>query len=191
MQQALKVIEKEANNIVIAPIQTKKDMVAATELLSQANKYLKAVIEEKEKVTKPLNEALKAERARFKPLETKLEGMIAAIRANMSTYQTAEVARAREEAAKIAARIGEGKGKLKVETAVNKIENIETADESVSTDSGMVKFREDKVLKITDEEKIPRKFLLVDEKAVLAALKNGEKVPGAEIEIKLVPVNYR
>ena len=87
--------------------------------------------------------------------------------------------------------MGEGKGKLRVETAVKKIENIETPDHQVATEAGLVKFREDKVLKITDETKIPREYLVVDEKKLLEALKGGVIVPGAEIDIKMTPVNFR
>lgn len=168
-----------------------KGMKEATEQLSQLNKLGDKIQAEKEKVTKPLNEALKAERARWKPVETVYEEAIEIIRGKMSEYQTNEIKKQREEEARIAARVGEGKGKLKVETAVKKIDEMERVDEKVNSESGMVKFREDKVLKIMDETLIPREYLMLDEKKILATLKAGGKVLGAVLETKMVPLNYR
>lgn len=39
-------------------------------------------------------------------------------------------------------------------------------------------------VKVTDAEAVPRKFLIVDKRAVQAALENGEAVPGAKLERK-------
>lgn len=166
-------------------------MKNATELLSTLNQRLDAITEEKEKVTKPLNAALTAERGRWKPFESKLEEAIKSIRAAMTTYQTAEKRKAEAEAAKIAARIGEGKGHLKLETAAKKMEEIEKPDEQISTDAGIVKFRTDKKLKITDYAKIPRKYLVEDEKLIMIDLKAGIVVPGCEIEEIQTPINFR
>lgn len=168
-----------------------KSMTHATAALSRLNKISDRITEEKEKITKPLNEALKAERARWKPLEAQLEAGIGAIRTAMSTYQTKKLQEEREAEAKIAARVGEGKGKLKVETAVKKIDEIERADKIVASGEGVVKFREDKRVKIMDETMIPREYLVIDEKKVLEALKEGKSVPGAVLEVVQVPVNFR
>jgi len=178
----------EARAIVI---EDGEGMKLAVDLLSRLNKFNDQIVGEKEKVTKPLNEALKAERGRWKPIETINEEAILIIREKMITYQTNETKRAREEEARIAARVGEGKGKLKVETAVRQIEGVKRADGQVVGDGGMVKFREDKILKITDISKIPDIFWVVDEKLLLETLKKGETVEGAELEIKMVPLNYR
>lgn len=166
-------------------------MKNATETLSLLNQRLDSITEEKEKVTKPLNEALKAERARWKPYETQLEDAISMIRTGMSKYQTAEAKRIKDEADAIASRVKEGKGNLTLETASKKIAAIEKPADVVNTDVGQVKFRTDKKLKITDENKIPREYLVVDEKKLLDALKNGIVVSGAEIEEIQTPINFR
>ncbi len=181
-------IVKEANAI---EIKNERDMKEASELLSRLNQFNDKIAEEREKVTKPLNEALKAERMRWKPIETPNAEAIAIVREKMSVYQTAEIKRQREEEARIAARVGEGKGKIKIETAVKKLDDVEKPDDQVKTDSGLTAFREDKVLRMIDASLIPREYLVVDEKKVLEALKAGIKVPGAEVEIKMVPINYR
>lgn len=188
MKDELATVKKTINSFKIVKAE---DMLEATTLLSNYNKHLKAITTEKEKVTKPINEALKAERARWKPIEDELNEAIAYIRNSMSAWQTAEKKREQEEESKIASRIGEGKGKLKIETATNKMAEIERAPEKHSTDAGLVKFRTDKKLKITNEILIPREYLVVDERKVLDALKAGVSIAGAEIEEIQTPINFR
>lgn len=170
-------------------ISTEKDMQVASEALSQLNTISDRIEEEKGKVLIPLNEAVKAERARWKPIETLYEGAIASIRSKMSAYMTAEANRVKEEEAKIAMKAVAGS--LTLKTAQKKIDAIEHAEEKVVTTSGMVKFRDTPTLKIVDESKIPREYLVVDEKKVMADLKAGKVVPGAVIEIIKTPINFR
>ena len=172
-------------------IKSQADLVTATEILSKLNKFVDKVTEEKEKVTRPLNEALKAERARWKPIENQYTEAIETVRKLMTDYQTNLVKQQKEEEMKIAARIGEGKGKLRIETAVKKLDAITKAEKEYATTEGLVQFAEQKVLKITDLSLIPRQYLIVDEKAVLEALKAGQSVPGAELDTIQVPRNYR
>lgn len=194
-QEIAVIVQKEVQPlVVIAEKMTIVDagsMEKAVEALSRLNQIHDRIEAEKDKVLGPLLEATKAEKARWKPVESLYEEAISIIRGKMSVYQTAETKRIKEEEARIAARVGAGRGKLKIETAVEKIENIDRVDKKVVTGSGLVKFRTDQKLKIVDETKIPREYLVVDEKKVLADLKAGKKVAGAEIEEVQVPVNYR
>lgn len=188
IQQELSPVVVKAKAIVV---KDQKSMESASLMLSELNKFADRIDEEKQKVLKPLNTARTAEINRWKPVLGPIEEATDYLRKTISMFQTAEIKRAREEEARIAERVGEGKGKLKVETAVQKIENIARPEAQVATEAGLVKFREDKVLKITDETKIPREYLVVDEKKLLEALKGGITVPGAELDIKMVPVNFR
>lgn len=181
------VIEK-INSFNIVSSETMQEGV---QYLSQLNQFLDKLTEEKEKLTKPINEALKEIRSRYKPTELLLEGAISHLRSDMSAYQTTQLRIKEEEEKKIAARIGEGKGKLKIETAVEQINNLATPASKVSSDAGEVKFRTDKKLKITDGDLIPREYLIIDEKALFSALKLGKTIPGAEIELIQTPVNAR
>lgn len=192
---AVIVLKQELSPFIVSArdieVSDEKTMKRATEILSQVNVFMDRIKAEKEKVTKPLNEALKAERERWKPVESIGEKIIEDIRGKMSAYQTAEMKRIREAEQNIASRVGEGKGKLKVETAVAKIENLERPEDKVTTETGMVKFREDKILKIVDPKLIPREYLVIDEKKVLADLKAGKTIPGAEIDTVMIPLNFR
>lgn len=191
----LATIEKKVNPLVAEAesieIKNAKDMEKAVELLSTMNKIGDRIEEEKQKTLKPANEVVKAIRAQWKPIESMYDTGISLLRSKMSKYQTQAKAIADEEAARIAARVGKGKGKLQAETAMAKIDELEKPESLVTTEAGAVKFRTDRVLKITDTTLIPRMFLIPDEKLILTALKAGEKVPGCEIEEIQVPVNYR
>lgn len=166
-------------------------MTEAVELLSQANLFLDAVVTHKEKKTKPLNQALKEIRAETKPLETRLETLIASLRRKMSVYQTEQTRIAQEKEEKIARRVGDGKGKLKTETAQSQIDELDRPDKTVSTTVGSVQFRTVKKFEIMDITMVPQEFLLPNEPAIRAAMKEGRELPGVRYFEDQEPVNSR
>ncbi len=181
-------IVTQAINVIITD---KTTLTLATELLSKLNQFNDKITEEKERVTKPLNEALKAERSRWKPLESQYTQAIDHLRTQMSEYQTAEVKRQREEEAKIASRIAPGKGKLSLETATKKLEAVEKPDKEVATEAGLVQFREVKRFEVVDMKVLPIEYHLPDEKMIQALMKDGKELPGVRYFTEQVPVNYR
>jgi len=181
-EKSIIIYQNDASKLVV---KDDTSLEQASVFLTNVNKILKSIGEEKDKVLKPLNEAVKAERARWKPIETVYETLVADVRAKMSSYQTEKFNKAQIQTDKIAARIGEGKGKIKLETASAKIAAIEQPEKKVAS----ISFREDKVLKIVDINQIPRSYMVVDEKAVKQALKDGINVPGAVLETVLTPVD--
>jgi hypothetical protein len=187
------VIEKNISPIITEAkklaITSPESLEDATVTLSKLNTSLDAITTEKEKVTKPLNEALKAERNRWKPLELTLEEAITLIRDKMSVYQTKVIKEQREAEEKIASRVE--KGTLKVETAVSKLQDIERPAEKIATSAGSLRFRTDKILKIVSPGDIPREYLIPDEKLILADLKAGKEVSGCVIEEVQTPINSR
>lgn len=187
-------IVEEAKKVVI---KNDKDMTKATEILSRLNKAADAADAEKNKVMRPLLDAVNAERGRWKPLETELKAGIDHIRKVMTVYRTEQKKTADEEAARIEARVGSGKGKLKAETAIAKMADIEQPEENIIADSGMVKFRTVNVFEIEDIGQIldatGLQFIDVSLKmrAVEEALKRGEKIPGIKYSTEERPVNSR
>lgn len=187
-QKSLAPIAEQAQTLEIVSADTLKTGV---EILSQLNNFNDKIVEEREKVTKPLNEALKAERGRWKPLQTMYETAIESLRTKMSQYQTNLVKAQKEAEAKIAARVGEGKGHLKIETAVAKLADIKTPEKEVSTDKGLVQFVNTPTLKITDATKIPDEYYELNESKLLIDLKAGKSIAGCEIKIIQTVRNYR
>lgn len=190
-------LAEKAERVVITD---EKSMIEATELMSQANKILDQIEVEREKVTVPLNEALRAENGRWKPMKDLLAGIVKGLRQKASEYQTKMVNEANAEAKKIADRVGPGKGKISLETAVRKIEGIEKPVENVTgAISGSLAFKATPTLKITDMTNFLHhiantgKFHYVEIKKseVMNELKAGVKIVGAEIEIVQTPINSR
>lgn len=180
------VTEAKSLNITSQP-----DMEIATLLLSQLNKVNDEIDKEKQKVLKPLNEARTAEINRWKPLTLQYEDAIASLRQKLSTYQTNAVRLNIEATSRIADRVGDGKGKLKIDTAVRKIEALDKPVEAVSTPAGTLRFRTDRVLRIIDTSIIPRQYLVPDEATILTDLKAGITVAGCVLEEVQVAVNNR
>lgn len=172
-------------------IKSETTMKEAVIILSQMNKYADSVKEKKELLTKPLNEALKNARKMFAPLEEVYEGAIEMLRSKMTVYQTAEVARKREEEQKIAARVAPGKGNLSLETAAKKMAEIALVEKEVATDAGLVQFREVKRFEVMEIGKVPFTHLIVDEKAVTKSMKEGIEIPGIRYYTEQIPINYR
>jgi len=193
MTQELKTIEQNLNplldragNLQIFDNPTLKEAVT---LLSQLNQINDKIALEREKVTKPLNEALKAERARWKPAELKNQQAIDHLRQEMTRYQTAIMKEKQEQEQSIVNKVSTGY--IKLDTAVAKLEALPEIVKNVATDAGDVQFREKKQLKITDPSLIPDEYWQINEDELLTDLKSGKLIPGATLETIQVPVNYR
>ena len=113
-----------------------------------------------------------------------MDNSIDLIRQKMSEYQTKALKQAELEKDKIIERMGEGRGKLSVNKAIEKLNDITNSSpvNSVATDNGSVSFRTDTILKITDIKKIPIDYYELNEAKLLRSLKAGTKVDGAELE---------
>lgn len=179
----------DLSNLGIAKITSTDELKQATINLSQLNKYLDSIVEYKEKKTKPLNEALKVIREETRPYEKEIQAKIDAIRLAMTQYQTNLVAIQKQKELAITDRVATGK--LSLNTAIKKLENLPTPAKEVPTDAGLVQFREKKQLKVINTIAIPDEYFILDEKKLLEDLIAGKQILGAEIEIIQVPVNYR
>lgn len=192
-QDIIPVIQRQLSPIInkalSIEIRRDSDMPQAVEVLSKLNNFNDKITAERERITKPLLEALAVERGRWKPMETSNKLGIEHIRTEMMNYKTTELNKQKIEEAKIAKKLQDGK--INLEKAVKQIEKIKVGEKEYANDAGLVQFRETQVLKITDESKVPVEYKIIDEKHLLEDLKRGLVVPGAKIEITMTPVNYR
>jgi len=164
-------------------VKTEADMIRAAEVLTNVKKLGKFVTQEKEKITKPMSESLKAAKALFAPLEDDLDQAETTLKRAILAYQRdVEAERARKEAS-IAQRAE--KGQLRPETAVKKMEELGEAQNKVNTGSGSIAFSKIKKVRVTDEAKVPDRFWTLDmvaiRKEALAAGVIGEAFPGIEV----------
>ncbi len=189
----IQIIKKNVNTIVNTVVDYKivseATLVQGVEMLSELNKRSKIIKTEKEKITKPLNLALKEERARWKPIEEKIDSAVDTIRDEMRRYQTEMKRKAQEEEVKIAKRVGEGKGHIKLETAVSKIEKLEKPITNVTTGVGSISFRTDRKCEVQDVTKIPFEYLVPNMVAIRQAMKNGVELTGVRYWNEETPIN--
>lgn len=166
-------------------IDSKESLAQATDILSKIKSASKDLKNRKEEITKPLNEALKSARNLFKPLEDDLATAERCIKDKMLDYANDVEAKAAAEAAKLEKRVE--KGTMRTDTAMRKMDEIETVDSQVKGDNGSVQFRTVRNIRVVDPQKIPLKYLMNEKviAAISAAVRtdvlNGTKVDGVEI----------
>lgn len=169
------------------------DMFNATSILSQLNKFNDAMQEEKEKLTKPLNEAIKEVRARYKPTETLIIDAIASIKGKMGTYQQLALKVQQEAEMKIADRVS--RGTLKVDTAIRKLGEMDTVEDKVKTDDGAVSFRTIRKFEVMDVVILANfeggKYVEPNDTAIREAMKEGRELPGVRYYEEQSVVNKR
>ena len=165
------------NKEIIIPqkINNNLDLTTTKNLYVDLKNQLKVIVDEQNKVIKPLLEATKAERARFAPFIKKYEDAIKKVSDILSQYQTEQLRLQKQQEDKILS-----DGRLKAETVITKLSELPQNDSKG--------FRKQQVLKVTNISIIPLEYFQLDESKLLTDLKAGKEVKGAEIEIKMIPV---
>lgn len=183
----------EAGKIVEGIVESSRLVVNSQPTFEKAKGQLttikeirKGVTEKKDSIVKPLNEALKNARSLFKPIEEKMDLIENYLKGQILKYNQAllaEQARREEEARKkIEEAEKSGEKEIDVEKLAKPVERVAEKVEAIKT-------RKVKRLKINDQEKIPRAYLVPDEALIKQALLNGEKVAGCEIIEEEIAIN--
>lgn len=170
-------------------IKSSKDMTTASIMRVTLKKMANTIKTEKDKVMRPLLDAVAAERARWAPAEKNIDEALKYVDRSMIAYQTDAKRKADEDAAKIAARIGHGRGKLTMETALQKLENVDTPDAVVHTNDGATAFRTYEMFEVDDIDKLPSYYLLPNETLIRKAMEQGLKLPGVRYYTEERPIN--
>jgi hypothetical protein len=175
-QQATKALTAaEALNIT-----TQEDYESATDMLSKIKTVGKMISERKKAITAPLMESLNSVRDLFKPIEQSHANAERIIKDKMLDYQRKLDEDREKEKARIAARVE--KGTMKAETAIKKVEEMAPVPTSAKGKVGQVVTRTIKRVRITDETKIPREYLMPNMALINeAVLKQGVEIPGVEM----------
>jgi hypothetical protein len=166
-------------------IDSNESLAQATDILSKIKSSAKDLKSRKEEITNPLNAALKSARSLFKPLEDDLATAERTIKTKMLDYSNEVEEEARKKAAKLEDRVE--RGTMRTDTAMRKMDEIETVGSSVQGQSGSIQFRTVRNIKIVDPTKIPLHYLMNEKvlAAISAAVRtdvlNGTRVDGVEI----------
>ena len=174
---------------VAITINKPEDMPRAVSILSVLNKALDNLTEDRERITKPLNAALKEVRAKYKPFETKLENKIAEIRGEMTEFQTRQVAIQAKKEAELADKVASGA--ISIEKAADKLNVLPEIVTNTETSEGSVKFKEVKCFEITDISKLPIEFHVADMVKIRAAMIDGKELSGVRYFSEQRPYNSR
>lgn len=108
-------------------IDNNEDYIKYGEIYNNVKKHEKAIKAKKESVTKPLNESLKATRALFKPLETRLDEAKRGLALQLNNFKREQDKIAAEKAKKLQDKIEKGTIK-RPETIMKNLNQIEKAD---------------------------------------------------------------
>jgi hypothetical protein len=161
-------------------IKSDEDYEKAGELKLNLTKLNKMITGAKEKITKPLNEALKNARELFSPAENSYKTANQLVTRKMIDWDDLREAEANLAKEKIAAKVESGY--IKPETAEQKLEEIIEAPQTTISNAGTTYTSKVKKVKIINELLIPREYLIIDMvKLNRAMLKDGLEVAGAEV----------
>lgn len=139
----------------------------------------KMITDRKEEITKPLNESLKSIRALFKPIEENAQNAEYLIKGKMIEYNREQQAIADKERERLAAKVE--KGTMKIETAVRKMDDIKAPEQTTRTETARATIKKVPKCRITDENLIPREYLVPDmTKIKNAVVTQRLTVPGVE-----------
>lgn len=169
-------IQQKANELEIT---SAPDMEVASDLLVAVGKVEKAVTERKKEITRPLMDALASARDLFKPLETGPAEAKKTIKAKMLDYQIKEEEMINLQKERVEKRVE--KGTMRIDTAVQKLENIGDVPKSFSGEHSKTSLRTVTKVRVTDKSLLPIEYLEPDMVKIKdAVLKQKLSIPGTE-----------
>lgn len=163
-------------------INTEEDRAKATEILVQIKNAAELAELEKNKVLIPAEQVVKAEKARWKPIEQLFKEINEIIRPKINKFITDQEAKAQAELAKLQQQVATGHIK-KEETIARREEAIysNVPAKTVYSGGGGSSVRKVAKLKITNPDLVPDEFWVIDEvKLRKAVVTEDREVPGAE-----------
>jgi hypothetical protein len=180
------IFEKTANDL---QIKSAEDVENAVDTLGSIKKMQKSLKEKEDLAKKPFQETLNGIRDAFKPININLTNAESVIKGKIMTFRSAEAKKVEEQKAKIEGRVGDGKGKLKVQTAINQISSAESSKSAghINTGNSTMTVRLIKKLEIINEALIPREFLVVDTTKVRASAFKIYDLQKEGVKVDMIP----
>lgn len=154
-------------------IETAEEYGLFCELLTETKAKLKALVAQKETITKPQRDALEAARALFRPAEAALVEAEAAIKSVIGDYTRREAAEKTKRLAEAAAAARAGDTEA-TEAALARVVNTKNIAPNVST-------REVWEVESIDPHMVPNAFMIPDEKKIAAFARSHDPTKRPEI----------
>jgi len=195
--EKLELIKKDVESFVeqggAIVIDSPESLADATEYLSNCMNRWKRIEEIRTDLVKPLNDTVKKINNGFKDQQAPLKDQERIIKAGISKYQMALIAKQREdeavaEAAKAeleaaAAKATTPAAKKAAEEAASAVQApVAAAPTTVNTSAGSTSMRTVWKFEVEDAAKVPSNYKVVDDKLIRAAVAKGERsIPGVRI----------
>ena len=179
-------IRTKVDALVIVDTETQHMAVETAKIVAT---LIKTVEAEREKLTGPLNDELKAINAHFKRYSTALEDLQRELKKKLAAYAD-ELERLRREEEERQRRILEELRKKELEEAKAKgteaapalVIPTKEAEKTVHSDTGSATAGKRWTFEVSDANAVPRDYLTVDEKKIRAAVRDGiREIPGVRI----------
>lgn len=180
------VFEKNADAL---EIKTNDDLETAAELLGSVKKLQKSLKTKEDDAKRPFLDTLNGIRDAYKPINKNLSAAESTIKSKVIEYRKVENERIEAEKERIEKRVGQGSGKYKPQTAINKISDAEQKkpEGHVATANSSMSVRVIKKVRITNESLIPRDYLTVDTTKLKAAAVKIYDLKSEGVEVKQIP----
>lgn len=179
------IAEREADRLAEIVEDAKKikkpeDLKKATEVLSQIKTLLKTIDNKKKSIIQPLKLSIKEITDLFTPSETRLKGAESELKMSVLDYQAKVEEKNRKKAEKIEQQNAEGK--IDLNQSINKMAKLENVEGTIKSDGGgELQFRTLRKVRIVDELKIPREYLVPDTTKINKVALAGVEIPGVEV----------
>lgn len=193
VDQQIELVKKNTGSALSAAqklsITNKEELNTAAELLTKINRAGDQLKKVKDSIIKPLNEGLKNARLLFSEPEKNYEEAKNMVQFKIMEYDEKIRKEREKESKKIEQKVESGK--MSIETAAKKSEKLPEVQKTILTDTGKLTFREDRKMKIIDQNLVPDEYWVIDEVKLRKVVLAGLEVPGTTIETVRVPVNSR
>ena len=158
-------------------IKDESTLSQAIDFLKKIKETGKTIKEKKELITKPLNEGLKNARDMFRPIEDNYLMAEKNVKAKILEWNDKQEEIRKEKEKKLAERVD--KGTMKMETAVKKIEAMPEVSNEGKT--GKISTRIVKKVIISNENKLPREYLIPNTQKIKKDALAGIKIDGVKV----------
>lgn len=174
----IKIIEEATACNAIA---TPADLQKAGAVLIKLKQEYKRIEADKDALTKPINDSLKAIRAKYAPTLDELDAYIKSISKDITAYNAKIEAQRADTLSKV---LDHSMDPLQAIASISS----ETPAQKVATADGAMTYTTTYSVNIVDAGAIPREYLDVNETRIKTAMRAGTPVPGAELISNRIPV---
>lgn len=149
----------------------------AVEKIAQVKQYIKDVEKQRKTITDPLNQAMKATNALFKPVRDQLEATEKALAGAILDWRREQERLEAEKQAELEAKVESGE--MDFDEALDQASNTQQLDKTSTTKRGNVTIRTIKDIEVVDITKVPEEYFELNISRLRAdAL--GNKAQGVE-----------